>query len=881
MRIFYFIIVSVLSVVSFANPPEFKNIIVESPEYNSFPLVTSTHVSPICFDSNDYKGVIRAIDDLRIDIERVTSHKPDICKIENKHEYCIMVGTLGKSCIIDRLAATGKLKTVDLTGKWESFVITTVEHPLPGVNMALVIAGSDKRGTIYGIYELSRMLGVSPWYWWADVPVRKRSEVYVSDCYVASGEPKVKYRGIFLNDEIPCMSNWAKEKFGGMNSDMYRHVFELLLRLRANLLWPGMWGSFKEYEPGVPILRDDKGNYEGNSFNEDDPENPRLADEYGIVIGTSHHEPMQRSQQEWLRNKADYGNAEWNYTTNRSGIRKFFKEGIENTKDYESIITLGMRGDDDEPMVDLGSARANFKILEKIIYDQRKIISMVTRKPAYETPQVWTLYKEVMEYYDLGLKVPDDVIILLCDDDWGNVRRLPDLGKERHPGGYGMYYHVGYYGAPRASKWLYNNEIAQMWEQLQLTYSYGVDKIWILNVGDLKPCEYPMDFFLKMAWNPELFKNDNLSQYAINFCKQQFGESYAEEAAEIIDTYCMFSSRVSAEMLDDKTYNLENGEFKMVRDEFMALEARALRQYGELPDLYLDSYKQLILFPVQAMSNLYDMYYSVAMNKKLAHENDIKANYWADRVEYCFRRDSLLCADYNHNISGGKWNHMMDQVHIGYSSWHPPVRNIMPKTYRVEQDCALIGKYVFSQKRGVVVMEAEHYFECENDSLARWSVIPCLGRTLSGIALFPYTESPKKASVTYRMKMNSQLDSVRVVLIFDCTLPYKIGGHNVSVCFYGAEEKRININGDLTWKNNYSKMYPTAASRVIETSVFLNLPKCDDGIYNLVIQPLDPGIVLQKIVIDCGGYEKTRLFMQESPFTRNIDTGQLIFKTDN
>jgi hypothetical protein len=850
-----------------AHANTFTNLLSEVSGCNTFPLVTKEKDAVLCFDRRDFKGVIRAIDDLQADVKRVTGHETNISSEPVLPNLPVIIGTIGKNKHIDELIKSKKINVNDLKNKWESFVIATIEKPFPGVEQALVIAGSDKRGTIYGIYELSRQLGVSPWYWWADVPVKKRSEVYVNNGYYASGEPKVKYRGIFLNDEIPCMTNWAKAKFGGMNSQMYAHVFELLLRLHANYLWPGMWGSFKEYNPGVPILKDEHGNYEGNSFNEDDPVNPKLADEYGIVMGTSHHEPMQRSQQEWLRNKANYGNGEWNYMTNKEGICKFFKEGIEHTKNYESLITLGMRGDDDKPMTDAGSVEANFSILRKIIKDQRKIISDVTGKPASQMPQVWTLYKEVMEYYDAGLEVPDDVIVLLCDDDWGDVRRLPELKGKRHPGGYGMYYHVGYYGAPRAMKWLSGTQISKMWEQLQLTYDYGVDRIWILNVGDLKACEYPMDFFLKMAWNPKGFNQNNLKEYAIGFCAQQFGESQAVEAADLLTTYNTYSSRVSAEMLDDKTYNLNTGEFKMVRDEFMALESRALRQYMTLSPEYKDTYKELLLFPIQAMANLYDMYFSLAMNKEKARAKEPTANYWADRVEYCFKQDSLLCADYNYNVAGGKWNHMMDQVHIGYVGWHPPVRNIRPEVKRISVDEVKPGNILFKETNGVVVLEAEHFYKCKDAENASWSVLPDMGRTLSGLTLLPYNQDVSGASLTYKMKLTTKTDFVKVHVILNSTMPFKKGGHRLAVGFDNAKEEIIDINSDLKWGNHYTKMYPVAAARINEKVISLKMPEAKDNIHTITFRPLDPGIVFYKIIVDCGGYEDTFLKMNESPYT--------------
>lgn len=845
-----------------------REIITEAPSNRAFPLVTGEATSPVVYDENDWAGVVRAIGDLQLDVERVTGKKPVVDASGSTSNYCVMVGTLGKSKLIDGLVSAGKLDAGDLEGKWESFVIATIRNPAPGIDQALVIAGSDKRGTIYGIYELSEQLGVSPWYWWADVPPKKRSEAYVLPGRYASGEPKVKYRGIFINDENPCMQLWARERFGGMNSEMYSHMFELMLRLRANLLWPGMWGTFKEHEPDVPIFKDEDGNFQGNCFNEDDPDNPRLADEYGIIMGTSHHEPMQRSQQEWLRHKDEYGNGEWNYLTNKDGVQRFFRDGIESTKNYESLITMGMRGDEDEPMVDAGSAAANFKVLEGIMDDQRRIIEEVTGRPAAEMPQIWTLYKEVLEYYDQGMNVPDDMIIVLCDDNWGDVRRLPDLGAEKHPGGYGMYYHAGYYGAPRACKWLSVTQIPQVWEQMQLTYEYGVDKLWILNVGDLKPNEYLMDFFLRMAWNPECYSADNLGHYSQAFCAQQFGETFAAEAALILDTYCKYAGRVTPEMLDEKTYDLPSGEFKQVRDEFLALEARALRQFIALPEERHDAYQQLILYPVQALANVYDLYYSVAMNRNLAAEKDPAANAWADRVEACFERDAELTFDYNHQMADGKWNHMMDQPHIGYTTWHGPEHNMMPKVSRVPAEEARSGGYNFTEEDGVVVMEAEHYFVGNHSENTSWTVIPDMGRTLSGLALMPRTEFTEGAALHYRITLNTPAEQVRVRIVLDSTMPFKEGAHSIAVGFEGAEEKAWKVNDDLVWANNYSKLYPTGAARINEVQTTLKLPESADGWYTLVVRPLDPGMVFHKVIVDLGGYEQTYLKMPESPYKR-------------
>jgi len=826
------------------------NIITEQQEPgNAFPVVSGEHkAAAIRYDADDYKGVIRAIGDLQTDIKSVTGVKAELVTSAPAAEYEIIIGTLGHSKLIDKLASSKKLDVKDLKGKWESFVITTIQDSKSAAKQYLVIAGSDKRGTIYGIYELSRQLGVSPWYWWADVPARQRPAAYVLPGRYASGEPRVRYRGIFINDEAPCFSGWTLEKFGGVNSKMYTHMFELILRLRGNYLWPAMWGK---------------------AFNEDDPENPRLADEYGIVMGTSHHEPMMRAQQEWTTHRKEYGNGQWNYQTNEAGLKKFWQDGFESVKNYEHLVTMAMRGDGDLPMKDLGSAEANFRLMERVIKDQRNIIEQVTGKPAAKTPQVWALYKEVLEYYDQGMQVPDDMIILLCDDDWGDIRRLPELGAKKHPGGYGIYYHVDYHGAPRSYQWLNMNQIPHIWEQLQLAYSYGVDKIWVVNVGDLKPNEYPLDFFLTMAWNPTSFNENNLDDYARKFCAEQFGAAPACEAAEILSLYCKYNSRVTAEMMDHKTYNLASGEFLQVKDAYMALEARALRQHLELPEAYKDAYMELILHPVRAMANLYDMHYAVAMNGKYAAEKDIQANYWADRAEYCFKRDADLSKDYNLNVANGKWNHIMDQTHIGYFTWTEPIHgNIMPKVTRITPEETRQGGYVFSEKNGVVVMEAEHYFTAQAKEQTKWTVIPDLGRTLSGLALMPYTQSTDGASVVYKVKLNAAADSIRLHIIFDSVLPFKKGGHSVAASLDSGMEKVWSINDKLTWQNNYSIMYPTAAARIIETQVSLPVTATTDNIHDLTIRPLDPGIVFHKVIIDNGGYEPTHLKMDESPYVK-------------
>lgn len=823
-----------------------------------FTLVENGTPNAILIDEQEDTGVMIAAKNLQNDFERVTGKAADLL-FEPGVKRVVIVGTL-KSHYIKELVKAKKIDASLLNGKNEKYLMTVVPAPLKGVEEALVIAGSDKRGTIYGIYELSEQIGVSPWYDWADVPVVPQQNLSIVRGSYTAGEPAVKYRGIFLNDEAPCLTGWVKHTYGTNYGDhrFYARVFELILRLRGNFMWPAMWGW---------------------SFYADDPENSKTANDMGVIMGTSHHEPMARNHQEWARKRKEYG--AWDYASNQKVIDRFFREGIERAVDTEDLITIGMRGDGDTPMGGkegeddkyVSRDKENMRLMEKIFKNQRRIIKEVTGKAPEKRPQVWALYKEVQRFYDMGLRVPDDVIMLLSDDNWGNVRRLPNAEERKHPGGWGIYYHVDYVGAPRNAKWLNVTPIQNMWEQLQLTYDYGVDKLWVLNVGDLKPMEYPITLFLDMAWNPKRYAVDNLLDHPRQFCAQQFGEEQADEAMRILNLYSKYAGRVTAEMLDRKTYNLETGEWKQVSDEFIKVEAEALRQYMTLQQEYKDAYKQLILFPVQAMANLYEMYYAQAMNHKLYKENNPQANYWADKVEQSFKRDKDLCDDYNNVMSGGKWKNMMIQKHIGYTSWNDNFpADKQPEVYRIEEPEKAMGGYVFKSRDGVVAMEAEHYFEKKDVVGAQWTVIPYMGRTLSGMALMPYTKDVAGASLSYKMEIPKGVTEVTVHIVVKSTLAFHdIKGHKYEVGFNGGNVETINFNANLNEEpeNVYTTLYPTVARRVVESQVKLELPISQDGLQTLTLKPLDPGIVFEKIVVDFGGYRKTFLFMNESPCQRD------------
>ena len=813
-KLLLIIIAVLLSVIVHAA----ESFVLFQPSADALPLQGAT----IGFSAQEHACVQRAAASLQADFERVTGVRP-----ATSDEPTILIGTVGVNKQIDQWVKQGVLR--DLKGKTEKYILKTIGNQL-------VIAGSDKRGTVFGIYELSQQIGVSPWYWWADVPVAKHTDLYIKKGEYTDGEPQVRYRGLFLNDEAPCLTTWVKNTFGTNYGDhrFYEKVFELILRLKGNFLWPAMWGW---------------------AFYADDPENLKTADAMGIIMGTSHHEPMARNHQEYARHRKEWG--PWNYQKNKENLDRFFREGIERMKGTDDIVTIGMRGDGDEAM---GNS-TDTKLLENIIDNQRRIIKEVTKRPAKETPQIWALYKEVQDYYDAGLRVPDDVTVLLCDDNWGNVRRLPTAEEQKRKGGWGLYYHVDYVGAPRNTKWINVTPTQNMWEQLQLAYNGGIQKLWILNVGDLKPMEYPIQLFMDMAWNPKQYNVENLLCHTRAFCAESFGEDQACEAASILNLVSKYNGRITSEMLDARTYTTD--EFARVVAEYQALEARALRQFITLKPEYQDAYRQIILFPVQAMGNIYEMYYAQAMNLKLAAQGDPEANCWAERCRQAFKCDSLLNLQYNKEIAGGKWDGMMTQKHISYTEWHDwfPA-DVCPELKEVAQPTT--GP-TFSPLHGYISIEAEHTYSRTDASQAKWTVIPYMGRTLSGIALMPYTAGTDGGQLTYRWQGETPA-TVKVHVVTKSTLDFlDKGGLIYTVSIDDGQPVSVNFNSNRNEKpqNIYSIYYPTIARRVVEQVVELPVGKGD--IHTLTIHPQDPGIVFEKIVIDLGGYYPQYLFGKESP----------------
>jgi len=632
-------------------------------------ITASGKSTPLLISSNDWPGVIRAFKDLQSDIGKTASIVPELYtdNVPDAKEI-IIAGTIGKSAIIDKLVQDKKIDISLIKGQWETFLIQIINTPLPGVRKALIIAGSDKRGTIYGIYEISKQIGVSPWYWWADVPVLKKNAIYVNTGRYTQGSPSVRYRGIFLNDEAPDLTNWIREKFGyvtltanppvpngvaNYGHEFYTRLFELLLRLKGNYLWPAMWN---------------------NAFNEDDPENPKLADEYGIVMGNSHQEPMLRAQKEWDRRYLR-SIGTWNWAKNPDILESFWRDGIKRNKNYESIVTIGLRGANDTEMSP-GGPQANMAMLEKIVDVQRKILTDEINTDITKIPQLWCLYKEVQDYYNAGMRVPDDVTLLWAEDNWGNIRRLPTVEERKRSGGAGIYYHFDYHGGPRSYQWLNTSPIAKIWDQMSLAKQYGADRIWIVNVGHFKGYELPMEYFLDLAWNTEGQTNENINEYTEQWASRQFGQTYSSEIAGILSGYTKYNGRRKPELLSPSTYSLINyNEAEKVVEEYKTLAAKADEIFNKLPEEMHDAFYQLVLFPTKASAMVNELYLAAGKNNLYARQGRASTTDMANQTRLLFRNDTSLMGYFNRLFAGGKWKHFMDQSHLGYTTWADPPLN--------------------------------------------------------------------------------------------------------------------------------------------------------------------------------------------------------------
>lgn len=641
----------------------------KSPETKyAFTLASPRQTAAILYDASDAAVVKRAAELFAADVEAVTGRRPQVTSATGETGPAVIVGTVGGSALIRRLSEAGKIDTAPLEGAWERYLIQTVANPLPGIRKALVIAGSDRRGAAYGLFTLSELIGVSPWYWWADVPVKKHAALHVDAPPTYSQTPSVRYRGIFLNDEDWGLTPWASQTFeperGNIGPRTYAKVCELLLRLKANYLAPAMH----------PV---------STSFNQI-PENKLVADTFAIVMGSTHCEPL-------LLNTASEWDTQtmgpWNYDKNKEGINRVLTQRVRENSPYENVYTLALRGLHDGAMSTTLPMHEKVRMLQQALLDQRQILAENIDRPVETVPQAFTPYKEVLEIYSNGLELPDDVTIVWPDDNYGYMKRLSGVREQRRMGRSGVYYHVSYLGVPHSYLWFSTTPPSLMYEELRKAYDTTADRLWLLNCGDLKGSEMQVSLFLDMAWDIGRFTADNVVTYPARWLAGIFGEAYYDRLEAMTREHLRLAfprkpeymgwgyhwNRFdhNCEQLTDTDFSFTNYDEAPRRLEaYRKLGARAEALLHEIGDEARPAFYQLVYYPLRGAELMNRMTLGGQRNRWYARQGRAATNAVRDEVQRCYDSLQVITRGYN-SLLGGKWNHMMSmrQNYDGVSAY--------------------------------------------------------------------------------------------------------------------------------------------------------------------------------------------------------------------
>ena len=641
----------------------------KSPETKyAFTLASPRQTAAILYDASDAAVVKRAAELFAADVEAVTGRRPQVTSATGETGPAVIVGTVGGSALIRRLSEAGKIDTAPLEGAWERYLIQTVANPLPGIRKALVIAGSDRRGAAYGLFTLSELIGVSPWYWWADVPVKKHAALHVDAPPTYSQTPSVRYRGIFLNDEDWGLTPWASQTFeperGNIGPRTYAKVCELLLRLKANYLAPAMH----------PV---------STSFNQI-PENKLVADTFAIVMGSTHCEPL-------LLNTASEWDTQtmgpWNYDKNKEGINRVLTQRVRENSPYENVYTLALRGLHDGAMSTTLPMHEKVRMLQQALLDQRQILAENIDRPVETVPQAFTPYKEVLEIYSNGLELPDDVTIVWPDDNYGYMKRLSGVREQRRTGRSGVYYHVSYLGVPHSYLWFSTTPPSLMYEELRKAYDTTADRLWLLNCGDLKGSEMQVSLFLDMAWDIGRFTADNVVTYPARWLAGIFGEAYYDRLEAMTREHLRLAfprkpeymgwgyhwNRFdhNCEQLTDTDFSFTNYDEAPRRLEaYRKLGARAEALLHEIGDEARPAFYQLVYYPLRGAELMNRMTLGGQRNRWYARQGRAATTAVRDEVQRCYDSLQVITRGYN-SLLGGKWNHMMSmrQNYDGVSAY--------------------------------------------------------------------------------------------------------------------------------------------------------------------------------------------------------------------
>ena len=924
-----------------------------------FPLFKKRVLANILVDSADDKTVLLVAGLFSDDVNRLTGYRPTVkSSINEVSKNCVIAGSLQESRFIKELIANHKIDVTGVKNKWESCLIQVVDKPFKGIDKALVIAGSDRRGTAYGLLEISKQFGVSPWYYFADVPVKRHSELMIKPGRHIMKSPSVKYRGIFINDEIWGIRPWSEKTLApqdstGLGPTTYRKIFELLLRLKANYLWPAMQKDTRPF----------------NSFND----NKIVADSFAIVMGSSHIEPMLRNNMSGAEWDSAYPGEPFNYVTNREHIYKYWEERVKDNGKYENIYTLGKRGRDDEPGIEI-----TVPVLEQVISDQRDILRKWVNTDVTKIPQILIPYTEVLNLYNKGLKVPDDVTICWPDDNFGNIRQLPDNREQQRSGGSGIYYHFQWLnGATTAYPWLYTTSLGLTWSEMKKAYDYNARKVWIVNVGDIKPYEIGIEFFMQMAWNVSDFSKSNPGKFLIDWATRDFGAKYAPRIADIMEKHynlayarrpehmVMFAKGVKSwEWFSIKNYN---DEAQRRVNEYDKLIKEVDAVYDSLPVSKKDAFYEMVLYDVKcaALQNIKDIY--AQKSHTYGEEQRSSASTYARLAKQADQQIHEVIEHYNKGLLtvGSKWNYMASLPGPWGAQWHqwdmPPISdfsgtgratlnlateggnaNELPGFSEYNRDKRFIDLYnsgtgkidwkssvsdswiilsskagnfdhekriwvtinwdkvpkgrnikgfikiagpgnefavdvtVFNpqspapanvngyiESNGYVSIEAEHYTKKIDKGGARWTVIDGLGRNGKSVTVLPSTV-PCNANTADILKKSPLLEyniyffsTDSITSTFYCTPSFPTNsnyGSRIAVAFDDDPPKIItNQKGNRDLIANLMTMTSKDLIKV-------------EGQHTFKIWMVDPGIVIDKIVINTGGVKDSYLGPPESYF---------------
>lgn len=764
------------------------------------------------------------------DVERVTGRRPAIDARAGRGRQLIIAGTLGQSGLIDQLAARGKLKDLDkIRGRWEATLSQMVERPFPGVERAFVIVGSDRRGAAYGLVQLSEQIGVSPWYWWGDVPVRHKTALAIRAPAPEITAPEVRYRGIFINDEDWGMHAWARQTFepeaGGVGPKTYEKVFELMLRLRLNTIWPAMHEVSREFH----AVRD----------------NVVLADKYGIVAGASHCEPMLYNNVKWDQKER----GAWNYLTNREAIFKTWEEQASTRGGMEGVWTLGIRGIHDQGMqTPPGDMPGKLKLMGEVIQDQRSLIKQHVTTKWGPVAQAFVPYKEVLPIYDAGLALPDDVTLVWTDDNFGYIRRLSSPAERKRAGGAGVYWHLSYYGRPHSYLWINSTAPALMWEELHKAWENDARTMWMINVGDIKPMEIGMDYFARFAWNPTAFGPDSQPAFLRSFAAEHFGAKLAPAVADLLTGFYQLGTIRKPElMVRSWALSLPPERAAELDSRYARLLADEEKLAAAIPADMRDAYTEMIGFPARVLGATGTIFMADRA-ARLGNDPDGQAARIARQRAFLEQQVEA----YNHTVAHGKWKGMMPGLVTAQHlmAWNSQVR------WPWGEPPAATTSSVQPVDAGRVWRAAAEADSRSDAGAARWTPVAGLGHSGRAVALKPASLDSaweagdgKAPALAFNFEAGSPDAAQDLLIDFMPTFRIVPGRKlRVGVIVDDRAPMLVEVPGAGGQEDESGAIRQEGVqNNVVRARV--TMPALSQGRHVLTIRAVDPGVVIDRIAL--------------------------------